>query len=150
MAASSPTADLHALARTIAEGCTECRACQFRCGFLHECGTPKAMADLLGIPQDSLIKTHVKPGQDKEKILEVNLDETLCPSPKFITREEDFGLALIRHTQVIPVSFKARKIVEMINGSTTLAEIEKKHGSAALSYVYSLYIRNFIDFIPKG
>ncbi len=122
-----------------------------RCAKLSFCPAGcKAMADLMGIPQDSLIKTRIKPEQDKEKILEVNLDETLCPSPKYLTREEDFGLALIRHTQVIPVSFKARRIIEMINGSTTLAEIEKKHGGAALSFVYSLYIRNFIDFIPKG
>jgi len=122
-----------------------------KCAKLSFCPAGcKAMADLLGAQQDSLIKTRVKPGQESEKILEVNLDETLCPSPKYITREEDFGLALVRHTQVIPVSFKARKIIDMINGSTTLGEIEKKHGGAALSFVYSLYIRNFIDFIPKG
>lgn len=122
-----------------------------KCAKLSFCPAGcKAMADLLGAQQDSLIKTRVKPGQENEKILEVSLDETLCPSPKYLMREEDFGLALVRHTQVIPVSFKARKIIDMINGSTTLGEIEKKHGGAALSFVYSLYIRNFIDFIPKG
>jgi len=33
------------LARTVASGCTECRACQVRCAFLRESGTPKDHAD---------------------------------------------------------------------------------------------------------
>ena len=47
MTAASPTAELHDLARAVSEGCTECRACQFRCAFLSEHGTPKALADRL-------------------------------------------------------------------------------------------------------
>lgn len=33
------------VARTVAWGCTECRACQVRCAFLREYGTPKDHAD---------------------------------------------------------------------------------------------------------
>lgn len=39
-----PAQDLLALARTVAEGCTECRACQFRCAFLNAAGTPALLA----------------------------------------------------------------------------------------------------------
>jgi Fe-S oxidoreductase len=42
---ASTTEGLHGLARRISEGCTECRACQFRCAFLNEHGTPKALTD---------------------------------------------------------------------------------------------------------
>lgn len=47
MTPASPTAELHALARQVFEGCTECRACQFRCAFLNEHGTPKQLAERL-------------------------------------------------------------------------------------------------------
>lgn len=42
---ASPTERLNELARRISGECTECRACQFRCAFLNEHGTPKALAD---------------------------------------------------------------------------------------------------------
>ncbi len=38
---------LLALARTISQGCTQCRACQYRCAFLNEHGSPKVLADRL-------------------------------------------------------------------------------------------------------
>ena len=85
MPVSSPTADLHALARTIAEGCTECRACQFRCGFLHECGTPKAMADLL-----------LTTGKGRARAFECSLCglcSTICPARLPLT---EFFLAMRR------------------------------------------------------
>jgi len=36
---------LRFLARTISEDCTQCRACQVRCAFLREHGTPRDLAD---------------------------------------------------------------------------------------------------------
>lgn len=38
---------LLSLARLISEDCTQCRACQVRCAFLRESGTPKNLADQL-------------------------------------------------------------------------------------------------------
>ncbi|MDQ7824834.1 MAG: radical SAM protein [Candidatus Eremiobacteraeota bacterium] len=118
-----------------------------RCIKLSYCPSGcRAIADLLSEPCDPLIRGHVKKERLPEKILEITLEEDLCPSPRFITRQEEFGLALIHHTQVIPVSHRAKAIIEMVDGKTTLREIEKRHGSASLSFLYSLYIRNFIDF----
>ncbi|GAB6111582.1 4Fe-4S dicluster domain-containing protein [Desulfomicrobium salsuginis] len=45
MTHAAPTKDLHELASRISAECTECRACQFRCTFLSEHGTPKTLAD---------------------------------------------------------------------------------------------------------
>ena len=38
---------LLALARTISDGCTQCRACQYRCAFLNEQGSPGKLAERL-------------------------------------------------------------------------------------------------------
>lgn len=40
-----PAPELRGLAKSIAAQCTECRACQFRCAFLSQAGTPRAMAE---------------------------------------------------------------------------------------------------------
>jgi len=47
MPAPSLQPGLLALARTISDGCTQCRACQYRCAFLNEHGSPKELADRL-------------------------------------------------------------------------------------------------------
>ncbi len=68
---ASPTAVLHALAREISDGCTECRACQFRCAFLEEHGTPRQLADLL-----------LTTGKGRARAFECSLCglcETICP-----------------------------------------------------------------------
>jgi Fe-S oxidoreductase len=43
---SSPAlpSELACLAKAVTEGCTECRACQFRCAFLNEQGSPAHLA----------------------------------------------------------------------------------------------------------
>jgi hypothetical protein len=40
-------------------------------------------------------------------------------------------------------------VLYTFDGKTTLGEIEKQFGPAALSFVYSLYERNFVDFRPR-
>ena len=103
------------------------------------------MADILGLPADPLIGDTVKESEEPQA-LEVNLDSDLCPVPRFISRPENFGLALIRHTQVIPVSHKAARLIQALDGKTTLGEIERRFGAVALSFIYSLYVRSFIEF----
>jgi radical SAM protein with 4Fe4S-binding SPASM domain len=119
----------------------ECR----RCRRLTYCpGGCKAMAGLLGVPRDPLIRSRVV-HKDEPTLMEVTLEDELCPVPRYAVRREDFGWALIRQSQVIPVSSKAGRVIQTFDGKTDLRAIEKKFGAAALSFVYSLYVRDFIE-----
>ncbi|MCD4786522.1 MAG: radical SAM protein [Candidatus Eremiobacteraeota bacterium] len=117
-----------------------------KCSKISVCpGGCKVVVDLTGKPMDPLIGQPVnKP--ERPPVLEVTLEEDLCPTARYITRTEDFGWVLIRGTQVIPVNRRAEKILKLLDGKTTLKMIHKKAGDGALSFIYSLYVRNFIEF----
>jgi len=117
-----------------------------KCSKISVCpGGCKVVADLTGKTIDPLIGEPVeKP--DNPPVLEVTLEENLCPTARYVTRSEDFGWVLIRGTQVIPVNRRAEKILKLLDGNTTLRTIHKKAGDGALSFIYSLYVRNFIEF----
>lgn len=122
-------------------------ACE-KCSKITFCpGGCRSLAEVLGVPRDPLIGEPL-PVEDPT-LLEVTLEEDLCPLPKYDIREEDFGWSLIRQTHVIPVTKKAGALLYAFDGKTTLADIEKQFGTAALSFVYSLYERNFVDFRPR-
>jgi radical SAM protein with 4Fe4S-binding SPASM domain len=117
-----------------------------KCLKISNCpGGCKVVADLEGALFDPLISGPVtKP--DNPPVLEVTLEENLCPVPRYAARAEDFGWALIHGTQVIPVHKRAEKILKSLDGKTNLGVIQKKYGDGALSFIYSLYVRNFIEF----
>ena len=117
-----------------------------RCNKLQICpGGCKVVADILGEPVDPLIGDPIEKPTDPP-VLEVTLEEDLCPIPRYILRNEDFGWVLIRGTQVIPVKHRAERILKSLDGKTNLGEIQQKFGDGALSFIYSLYVRNFIEF----
>lgn len=122
-------------------------ACE-KCSKITFCpGGCRSEAEILQVAQDPLIGKPLP--VEGPTLLEVTLEEDLCPLPKYDIREEDFGWSLIRQTHVIPVTKKAGALLYAFNGKTTLADIEKQFGTAALSFVYSLYERNFVDFQPR-
>ncbi len=122
-------------------------ACR-KCSKLAFCPAGcRSEAEHLGVDFDPLIGAPVPLAEPT--LLEVTLEEDLCPVPRYDVREEDFGWSLIRQTHVIPVTRKAGGLLHAFDGKTSLAQIEKKFGAAALSFVYSLYERNFVDFKPQ-
>lgn len=117
-----------------------------RCNKLQICpGGCKVTADLLNKEMDPLIGNPIEKPTDPQ-VLEVTLEEDLCPLPRYVLRQEDFGWVLIRGTQVISVKHRAEKILKALDGKTNLGEIQSKFGDGALSFIYSLYVRNFIEF----
>lgn len=125
----------------------ECRRCPKNSYCPAGC---RAVADLLQAGKDPWIKGRLDRSRFKEEILEVNLEEDLCPVPRFVCRHEDFGMALIQQSQVIPVRHAAVRIIQAFDGKTTLGDLERRFGGTALSFAYSLYLRNFIDLVPAG
>ncbi|MCD6309482.1 MAG: radical SAM protein [Candidatus Eremiobacteraeota bacterium] len=106
-------------------------------------GGCKAEAELLGLAADPLIKEPITDTDDA--LLEVNLEEDLCPYLNARTREEDFGIILIRSGHVVPLTRQGKTIISALDGNTALKELERRFGPAAISFIYSLYVRNFVE-----
>lgn len=133
---------LRAWRNRLPKGCKSCKT-------IALCpGGCKAEAELLKLRQDPLIGSPVK--TLPQDILDVSLEDNLCPMLNCKVRTEPFGVILIRQTQVIPLTHKGAKILNLLDGKTSLFEIEKQQGAAALSFIYSLYLRNFLEFKPPS
>lgn len=119
----------------------DCQACS----RLSYCpGGCRAAGEATGDLRDPLLRGALPP--EEPTLHEVTLEEELCPVPRYSIREEDFGWVLVRGNQAIPVSPKAGPVLETFDGRTSLGEIEERFGPAALSFLYSLYVRNFVEF----
>ncbi|MCL5035746.1 MAG: radical SAM protein [Chloroflexi bacterium] len=106
-------------------------------------GGCKAEAELRGKDADPLIQAPITDSEDA--MLEVNLEEALCPYVNANMRDEDFGIILVRGTMVIPITKRGKIIIDALDGKTTLKQLESRFGPAAVSFIYSLYARNFVD-----
>lgn len=88
----------------------------------------------------------VTPIQESEQVIQdVTLEDELCPLPLYIARPESFGWALIKGCRAIPVSHKAGSVLSLLDGKSNLADIEAQFGGVALSFIYSLYVRGFVE-----
>ncbi|HXE72099.1 MAG TPA: radical SAM protein [Candidatus Nitrosotenuis sp.] len=115
-----------------------------KCSRLSYCpGGCRAAAEHSGGSKDPLIRGPIQ--KEEPALLEVSLDEELCPVPRYTVREENFGWVLVRANQVIPVSRKAGSVLKTFDGRTDLGKIEQRFGPAAVSFIYSLYVRGFVD-----
>lgn len=118
-----------------------------KCSKVSVCGGGnRIFAETRGISADPLIgEPLVRP--DQPRVLDVTLEEDLFPLARYVMRQEDFGWILIRGNQVIPVRRRAEAILKSMDGtSMTLGQIKKRFGPGALSFIYSLYVRDFIEF----
>ena len=107
--------------------CAEC-AVYSRC---H--GGCRAQAMLMDLAQDDLIEGPLD--IDPNPPPEMSLPAHGRPVARFEKRPESFGWLLIRGGQVQPVLARARPLLEKLDGSLTLAEIERRFGQEGLSLV---------------
>ena len=105
-----------------------------QCAVYSRChGGCRAQAMLLGAPQDDLIRQPLD--TDPKPLTEMMLPGEARPIARFETRPESFGWLLIRGGQVQPVSVGAVPLLEALDGSLTLSEIEHRFGQEGLSFV---------------
>lgn len=118
---------------------SECESCAVysRC---H--GGCRAQALLLDAERDDLMDQPL--AADPSPPAELLLPEDSYPIACFETRPEAFGWLLIRGGRVQPVSARAEPLLKALNGSVTLAEIERQFGSEGLSLVGLLLRRGFV------
>jgi len=136
--------DSRAFRRWRADIPNNCKECRFFLSF--ECfGGCRCAARRHGTPADPLMVaefTHQPPALEQE----VNLDEDLCPLPRFTSREEPFGLALIREGSFLPVRKGARRLLEALNGKASLRELCQNFGSDSLPFIFGLYLKGLVTF----
>lgn len=75
----------------------------------------------------------------------LSLHPELHPMGEFKVRHEDWGLALLRGNRVVPLNSAASPLLEMLDGRTTLADIETAFGSQGLSLVGYLYQKGMVS-----
>lgn len=69
----------------------------------------------------------------------------LRPLQRFQVREETWGLVLLRGNRIFPVRKEAAPVLAMLDGHSSLADIQTNLGTAALSLVGALYERGLIS-----
>jgi len=105
-----------------------------RCAVYSRChGGCRAQAMLLGASQDDLIGQPLD--TDPNPLPEMVLPRDARPVARFEKRAESFGWLLVRGGQVQPVSVSAAPLLEVLDGSLTLATIERHFGQEGLSFV---------------
>ena len=98
---------------------------------------------LLGLEKDPLIGEPVltKPQEPPEELV---LHEEARPLGRFVIRPEPFGYVLVQGNRVTLVSHAARAVLDVLDGQTTLRQVERRFGEQALSFVGSLYQRGLV------
>jgi len=108
-------------------------ACEQCAVYLRCHGGCRAQAMLLGTARDDLIAAPLD--TDPAPLPELVLPAHARPIARFEPRAESFGWLLIRGGQVQPVSASAGPLLDVLNGSLTLAEITHQFGEEGLSLV---------------
>ena len=113
------------------------------CAVYSRChGGCRAQAMLLDAPQDDLMDGPL--ASDPSPPMGISLPEDGYPIACFETRPESFGWILIRGGRVQPVSVHAAPLLEVLDRSLTLAEIERRFGQEGLSFIGLLIRRGFV------
>jgi len=121
----------------------QCRGCV----ALPKChGGCRAEAMLRGLSHDPLMKEPIldKPPDSPQEL-------TLCagarPVANFAMRPEPFGYVLVQGNCIMPVSSRAKAVLDALNGQMTLAQIKSSFGQDGLSFVGVLCQRGLVRLI---
>jgi AdoMet-dependent heme synthase len=71
----------------------------------------------------------------------------LRPQGRFKVRTEDWGLILLAGNQVFPLRLEAASLLSMLDGRSSLSEIQARLGPQALSVVGDMYERSLITWV---
>lgn len=114
------------------------------CSVFSKChGGCRAQAMLLGQEKDDLMGIPIFERAETPPQELVFYEEAHIAS-RFKLRQEEFGYLLIRDNHVVPVSSRAKEILEVLDGQTTLRQVRDQFGQEALDFVGSLYNQGLV------
>lgn len=120
---------------------SQCRECA---EFANCGGGCRATAMQRGLEKDPLIK---KPLQKRvsNSIKQLKLYQWARPIAHFRVKEEQFGYLVVNRSTVIPVSSRARPLLDALDGTVTLQDIKERFGQEGLNFVGMLYTKGFVE-----
>ncbi len=124
--------------QAIPEACHTCAA------FSVCHGGCRALAMELDLPADPLMTSTLR---DFDPPPPVQMGRNWRPRRRFEVRQEPFGLVLMRGNALLPVRPEAAAVIDHLDGTRTLDELERELSPAALSLIGELFRRNMIDMV---
>jgi radical SAM protein with 4Fe4S-binding SPASM domain len=113
------------------------------CAAFSTChGGCRALAMELDLPTDPLMSG---PLDDFDPPPPVQMGRNWRPQRRFEVRQEPFGLVLMRGNALLAVRPEAAAVIDHLDGTRTLGELERELSPAALSLIGELFRRNMID-----
>lgn len=117
----------------------------FNCVEISKCrGGCRATALINHIDHDPLMTRPLTEKLDASEE-KVTLHEDMIPVKNFDIRDESFGYALVSENRIVPVSFEAGPVLDILNTAMTLKEIRNKYGERILEFIGNLYHLGLID-----
>lgn len=118
-------------------------ACEQHCDAFSQChGGCRATALIRGLDRDPLMTAPLSE-HDLPPPEQVELYENQCPVGHYTVREESFGYVLLG-PRLIPVSHRAKPLLDMCDGTTTLRQIEELYGQEGLCLIAELYQKGLV------
>jgi len=120
---------------------SECNTCA---EFVRCRGACKAMAYHLRRDKDPLIRSPLRYPLPVTSPSRIQLYAGARPEPNFALRQEDFGYLLINRNQIIPVKREAKPLLDVLDGTTTLRQLQDEFGQAGLAFVAYLFNKGLV------
>jgi radical SAM protein with 4Fe4S-binding SPASM domain len=130
------SSEMECFRKAIPEACHACAA------FSTCHGGCRALAMELGLPGDPLM---VGPLREFGPPQLIRMGRNWRPLRRFAVRQEPFGLVLMRGNALMAVRPEAKAILNRLDGTQTLGELECEFDSKALALIGELFRRNMIE-----
>lgn len=115
----------------------------YTCAAFSTChGGCRALAMELGSPGDPLMG---EPLREIDPPPSIRMGRDWRPLRHFEVRREPFGLVLIRGNALLAIRHEAAPILDHLDGTRTLGELERELSPAAISLIGELFRRNLIE-----
>lgn len=122
-------------------------ACKTCAEFLRCRGACKAMACHLQRDKDPLIRRPLQHPLPMTKPSQIQLYADARPEPNFTLRKEVFGYLLINRNQIIPVKTEAKPLLDTLDGTTTLRQLQHDFGQPGLAFVAYLFNKGLVQLV---
>ena len=115
--------------------------------FVRCRGACKAMAHHLQCDKDPLMRQPLQGPLPTDGPRRIRLYAEARPEPNFTLREEGFGYLLINRNQIVSAKKEARPLLDRLDGTTTMQQIEREFGQPGLAFIALLFNRGLVRLI---
>ncbi len=121
-----------------------CKTCA---EFVRCRGACKAMAYHLKRDKDPLVHSPLRHPLPTTHPTRMQLYAGARPQSNFTLREEAFGYLLINRNQIISVKAEAKSLLDILDGTTTLCQIQNAFGQPGLAFVAYLFNKGLVRLL---